>query len=222
VYSQAKSTRGAEHRRVAGDQGRHRGRRAGKQRGRKTRRQGPLRLRRSEQAACQPRRDAPARRCDAWTNTHPAEWMKSRASRKRPRPRPAASPRRSRRGLPSRSRHCSNPPIASIADRLNQEALLIAAKADIREELDRIASHITQTREMLGKGGPVGRRLDFLAQEFNREVNTCCSKSNDLELTKYRPRNEDGGRTIPRAGPESGVTYDGWRRRFSKGLSGAD
>jgi uncharacterized protein (TIGR00255 family) len=69
------------------------------------------------------------------------------------------------------------------ADRLTQEALLIAAKADIREELDRIASHISQSREMIGKGGPVGRRLDFLAQEFNREVNTCCSKSNDIELT---------------------------------------
>ncbi len=68
-------------------------------------------------------------------------------------------------------------------DRLNQEALLIAAKADIREELDRIASHVSQAREMIGKGGPIGRRLDFLAQEFNREVNTCCSKSNDLELT---------------------------------------
>ncbi|HEY3677347.1 MAG TPA: YicC/YloC family endoribonuclease [Bradyrhizobium sp.] len=69
------------------------------------------------------------------------------------------------------------------SDRLNQEALMIATKADIREELDRIASHISQAREMIGKGGPVGRRLDFLAQEFNREVNTCCSKSNDLELT---------------------------------------
>jgi uncharacterized protein (TIGR00255 family) len=69
------------------------------------------------------------------------------------------------------------------SDRLNQEALLIATKADIREELDRIASHISQVREMIGKGGPVGRRLDFLSQEFNREVNTCCSKSNDLELT---------------------------------------
>jgi uncharacterized protein (TIGR00255 family) len=68
-------------------------------------------------------------------------------------------------------------------DRLNQEAILIAAKADIREELDRIASHVSQARELLGKGGPVGRRLDFLAQEFNREVNTCCSKSNDLDLT---------------------------------------
>ena len=69
------------------------------------------------------------------------------------------------------------------SDRLNQEAIMIAAKADIREELDRIASHISQAREMIGKGGPIGRRLDFLAQEFNREVNTCCSKSNDLELT---------------------------------------
>jgi uncharacterized protein (TIGR00255 family) len=68
-------------------------------------------------------------------------------------------------------------------DRLSQEALLIAAKADIREELDRIASHVAQAREMIAKGGAVGRRLDFLAQEFNREVNTCCSKSNDIELT---------------------------------------
>lgn len=70
------------------------------------------------------------------------------------------------------------------ADRLNQEAIMIAAKADIREELDRIASHIAQAREMLAKGGAVGRRLDFLAQEFNREVNTTCSKSNDIELTR--------------------------------------
>ncbi len=69
------------------------------------------------------------------------------------------------------------------ADRLTQEALLIAAKADIREELDRIASHIAQVREMISKGGPIGRRLDFLAQEFHREVNTTCSKSNDVELT---------------------------------------
>jgi uncharacterized protein (TIGR00255 family) len=68
-------------------------------------------------------------------------------------------------------------------DRLTQEALLIATRADIREELDRIASHIAQARDILGKGGSVGRRLDFLAQEFNREVNTCCSKSNDIELT---------------------------------------
>ena len=60
---------------------------------------------------------------------------------------------------------------------------MIATKADIREELDRIASHVAQARELIGKGGAVGRRLDFLSQEFNREVNTTCSKSNDLELT---------------------------------------
>jgi uncharacterized protein (TIGR00255 family) len=69
------------------------------------------------------------------------------------------------------------------ADRLNQEAVLIAARADIREELDRIASHVAQARELISKGGPIGRRLDFLAQEFHREANTCCSKSNDVELT---------------------------------------
>jgi len=68
-------------------------------------------------------------------------------------------------------------------DRLMQEAILIATKADIREELDRIASHIAQARELIGNGGPIGRKLDFLAQEFHREVNTCCSKSNDIELT---------------------------------------
>ena len=68
-------------------------------------------------------------------------------------------------------------------DRLHQEAVMIAAKADVREELDRIGSHVAQVRELLGKGGAIGRRLDFLAQEFNREVNTTCSKSNDLELT---------------------------------------
>jgi uncharacterized protein (TIGR00255 family) len=68
-------------------------------------------------------------------------------------------------------------------DRLSQEAIMIAARADVREELDRIASHIAQARELIGKGGAIGRRLDFLSQEFNREVNTTCSKSNDLELT---------------------------------------
>jgi len=68
-------------------------------------------------------------------------------------------------------------------DRLHQEAILIASKADIREELDRLQSHVAQARELIGKGGPVGRRLDFLAQELNREANTICAKSNDVELT---------------------------------------
>ncbi len=68
-------------------------------------------------------------------------------------------------------------------DRLHQEAILIATKADIREELDRLTSHVAQARRMIADGGAVGRRLDFLAQEFNREANTLCSKSNDVELT---------------------------------------
>ncbi|MCC7347895.1 MAG: YicC family protein [Variibacter sp.] len=69
------------------------------------------------------------------------------------------------------------------SDRLHQEAILLATKADVREEIDRLVSHVDQARRLLAEGGPVGRRLDFLAQEFNREVNTLCSKSNDKELT---------------------------------------
>ena len=68
-------------------------------------------------------------------------------------------------------------------DRLHQEAILIASKADIREELDRLASHVAQAQRLMTEGGAVGRRLDFLAQELNREANTLCSKSNDVELT---------------------------------------
>jgi uncharacterized protein (TIGR00255 family) len=68
-------------------------------------------------------------------------------------------------------------------DRLHQEAILIASKADIREELDRLASHVAQVGKLISQGGAVGRRLDFLAQELNREANTLCSKSNDVELT---------------------------------------
>ena len=68
-------------------------------------------------------------------------------------------------------------------DRLAQEALLLATKADIREELDRLTAHIASARQLIGGGGAVGRRLDFLAQEFNREANTLCSKSNAVELT---------------------------------------
>jgi uncharacterized protein (TIGR00255 family) len=68
-------------------------------------------------------------------------------------------------------------------DRLHQEAILIASKADIREEIDRLASHVAQVERLLAQGGAIGRRLDFLAQELNREANTLCSKSNDVELT---------------------------------------
>jgi uncharacterized protein (TIGR00255 family) len=68
-------------------------------------------------------------------------------------------------------------------DRLHQEAILIASKADIREELDRLVAHVIQAERLIVDGGAVGRRLDFLSQELNREANTLCSKSNDVALT---------------------------------------
>jgi uncharacterized protein (TIGR00255 family) len=69
------------------------------------------------------------------------------------------------------------------SDRLYQEAILLAAKADIREELDRLASHTAQAKKLLADGGAIGRKLDFLAQELNRESNTLTAKAVDLELT---------------------------------------
>ena len=69
------------------------------------------------------------------------------------------------------------------ADRLHQEAVLLASKVDVREELDRLAAHVGQARKLLADGGAVGRRLDFLSQELNRESNTLCAKANDVELT---------------------------------------
>ena len=68
-------------------------------------------------------------------------------------------------------------------DRLHQEAILIASKADIREELDRLVAHVAQARRLVAGGGSIGRKLDFLSQELNRESNTLCAKSNDVELT---------------------------------------
>ncbi len=68
--------------------------------------------------------------------------------------------------------------------RLHQEAVLIAARADIREELDRLRAHVEAARSLLREGGSVGRRLDFLAQEFGREANTLCAKANDVSLSR--------------------------------------
>jgi uncharacterized protein (TIGR00255 family) len=69
-------------------------------------------------------------------------------------------------------------------ERLAQEAAVLAVKADIREELDRLAAHIDGARALIAGGSPSGRKLDFLSQEFNREANTLCSKSNDPALTR--------------------------------------
>jgi uncharacterized protein (TIGR00255 family) len=69
-------------------------------------------------------------------------------------------------------------------ERLAQEAALIAAKADVREELDRLSAHVAAARALLAEGGAIGRRFDFLCQEFNREANTLCSKSTDMGLTR--------------------------------------
>jgi uncharacterized protein (TIGR00255 family) len=76
------------------------------------------------------------------------------------------------------------PPIVTLPEeRLAQEVALLAAKADVREELDRLGAHVAAVRGLLDQGGAIGRRLDFLCQEFNREANTLCSKADDLALT---------------------------------------
>jgi len=67
--------------------------------------------------------------------------------------------------------------------RLHQEAAIMATKADLQEELDRLKAHVTAANKLLDGDGPIGRKLDFLAQEFNRESNTICSKSNASSVT---------------------------------------
>jgi uncharacterized protein (TIGR00255 family) len=82
--------------------------------------------------------------------------------------------------------------LASLADlaapmpeeRLAQELALLVARADVREEIERLRAHLAQAGDLLREGGAVGRRLDFLCQELNREANTLCSKSADIELTR--------------------------------------
>ena len=69
-------------------------------------------------------------------------------------------------------------------ERLAQELAILATKTDIREELDRLATHIAAAGALLSEGGAIGRKLDFLAQELNREANTLCAKSNDAQLSE--------------------------------------
>jgi uncharacterized protein (TIGR00255 family) len=70
------------------------------------------------------------------------------------------------------------------AGRLHQEAVLLATRADVEEELKRLKAHIAAARELLDEPGAGGRKFDFLAQEFNREANTLCSKANDVDITR--------------------------------------
>ena len=69
-------------------------------------------------------------------------------------------------------------------DRVAQELALIAVKSDVTEEIDRLAAHVDAARDLIGQGGPVGRKLDFLMQEFNREANTLCAKAQNTGLTR--------------------------------------
>lgn len=69
-------------------------------------------------------------------------------------------------------------------EKLAHEVALLATKADVTEELDRLSAHVSAARDLISLGEPVGRRLDFLTQELNRETNTLCSKSSSVELTR--------------------------------------
>lgn len=70
------------------------------------------------------------------------------------------------------------------ATRLAQELAMIAVKSDVTEEIDRLSAHVTAARDLLDEGGPIGRKLDFLMQEFNREANTLCAKAQSEGLTR--------------------------------------
>ena len=69
-------------------------------------------------------------------------------------------------------------------ERVAQELTMLVTRGDVREELDRLRAHIAQAGDLLERGESVGRQLDFLCQELNREANTLCSKSADIELTR--------------------------------------
>ena len=88
---------------------------------------------------------------------------------------------------------------------------MIATKADVREELDRLAAHVAQAQHLIDQGGPIGRRLDFLAQELNREANTLVRQGQRRRADQYRPGAQSRGRAVPRAGAERGIGHGGAR-----------
>jgi uncharacterized protein (TIGR00255 family) len=97
---------------------------------------------------------------------------------------PARAPEAVRQRLKEQVGRLLDAGVALDEGRLYQEAALLATRTDIEEELKRLTAHIVAARELLDSVEPAGRRLDFLAQEFNREANTLCSKSNDPETTR--------------------------------------
>ena len=97
---------------------------------------------------------------------------------------PAASPQAIRDRLAGQLNELLEGNTGIAEERLAHEAALLATKADIREELDRLIAHTEQARTLIAGSDPVGRRLDFLTQEFNREANTLCSKAADVSLTR--------------------------------------
>ncbi|MDY0870754.1 YicC/YloC family endoribonuclease [Dongia rigui] len=94
-----------------------------------------------------------------------------------------AQPINIRRRLEEQLRDLMPDGIPVDPERLAQELALVAGRADVREEIDRLAAHVAAARDLIKKGGAVGRKMDFLCQEFNREANTLCSKAADLALT---------------------------------------
>ncbi len=96
---------------------------------------------------------------------------------------PARAPEAIRKRLSEQIARLADVATPLDPERLHQEAMLMAAKADVQEELDRLFAHVNAARDLLKSDEPVGRKFDFLAQEFNREANTLCSKSTDPSLT---------------------------------------
>jgi uncharacterized protein (TIGR00255 family) len=97
---------------------------------------------------------------------------------------PARAPEAIRQRLREQVNRLLEPGAPLDETRLYQEAALLATRVDVEEELKRLSAHIAGARELLVSSEPAGRRLDFLAQEFNREANTLCSKANDAETTR--------------------------------------
>jgi uncharacterized protein (TIGR00255 family) len=97
---------------------------------------------------------------------------------------PARKPEAVRARLAKQVRELLEASASFDAERLHQEAVLMASRADVREEIDRLRAHVEAAHELLAKGEAVGRRLDFLAQEFGREANTLTAKANDASLSR--------------------------------------